>query len=166
VLRITSKPASFIPFVSLNLESLTCSSFKSLRLNGWFEYRDLLFSVVFQCTKSVPGILHNAFLHLSANLFEIICLNTMLLFWSLFVYLEVSLVLLCKQFLSHLWMPLTETCVLLVNSHLVLNSFNHLAFVEVDLSFLMWFRVEPFAGRFCLVKRAGLVMFKFHHYFN
>lgn len=32
VLRITSRPASFIPFVSLNLDSLTCSSFKTLRL--------------------------------------------------------------------------------------------------------------------------------------
>jgi len=63
-------------------------------------------------------------------------------------------------------MPLTETCVLLVNSHLVLNSFNQLAFVEVDLSFLMRFWLGEFAGRFCLVERAGLVIFKFHHYFN
>lgn len=95
---------------------------------------DLLLSVVLQRTQGIPGILHNAFLHLSANLFEIFWLFAQsFLSRMLLVAIVVVLMLLGKQLLAHLAVPLSEPNTTAVNAVHLRNLLIHLFHTLVDV---------------------------------
>ena len=73
--------------------------------------------------------------------------------------LKVNSLLLCKKFLPHLRMPLSEILVLWLSAALIGNFFNQILFIEVNFSIGMKLSVWKLAVEVRLEKSAGVALF-------